>query len=211
MHPLEPDAIHLPMTDRLARAAERIDAGDGVAPPGSTLLRPDQAGVFEDLARFLREVANAPSGSPGARVFGRVVLPPRTGKTVVAGHLIARSGLCSTFIVPTKALVDQITRELSARLPGVSIGQYFSESRSLVEHGVNVTTYSILLRDHARGALPPPLARSALVFVDEAHRAMTDDRIDMLRHGFAAGAVRVALTATPTTTTRGCCAGSSRG
>ncbi len=82
-------------------------------------------------------------------------------------------------------------------MPGVPIGAWCGERKDLVTHGVNVATYAILLRDHARGALPEPIARSALVFADEAHRAMTAARMDLLARGFSPGAVRVALTATP--------------
>ena len=65
---------------------------------------------------------------------------------------------------------------------------YLGERQEIAEHGVNVTTYAMLLRDHARGELPEPLARSALIFADEAHRAMTEDRVDLLRRRFPSGA-----------------------
>jgi len=186
------------MAERIARAAARIEAGAGGevdTPPSGYRLRPDQARVFHDFAAFLLDLATDPSAARSS--FGRIILPPRTGKTVIAGHLIARTGLRATFIVPTKTLVVQTAGVLGALLPEVPIGVYFGERKDLVACGVNVATYSILLRDRARGALPEPIARSALVLVDEAHRAMTADRMDLLRGGFAPGALRVALTATP--------------
>lgn len=141
------------------------------------------------------EIASPTGG--GADRFGRIVLPPRTGKTVIAGHIIGRSGLRTTLIVPTRTLVEQTARELGMLLPGVPIGVYFGERKEVVRYGVNVATYSQLLRDRAGRGLPEEIASSALVFADEAHRAMTQDRGDLLRQGFSPGAVHVALTATP--------------
>jgi len=200
---LEADAEHLPMAERIARAASRLytaadataaDAADDATPWGY-VLRPDQERVYRDFAAFLLDLATGPGAEQSS--FGRIILPPRTGKTVIAAHLIARTGLRATFIVPTKTLVLQTEGVLRSLLPDVPIGVYFGEQKELVDHGVNVATYSILLRDHARGALPEPIARSALVLADEAHRAMTADRMALLRRGFLAGAIRVALTATP--------------
>lgn len=58
-----------------------------------------------------------------------------------------------------------------------------------------VITYAML---HLHAAeLPSEIARSALVFVDEAHHAMTPGRMAILAHRFDPLAVRVALTATP--------------
>jgi len=109
----------------------------------------------------------------GARIPRNVaVLPPRTGKTVLAGHVIGRSSLTATVIVPTRVLVEQTCRLFSDLLPGVPVGALTGEERRVVEHGVNVTTYAMLQRLGLAG-LPPSLRRAALVFVDEAHRAMT--------------------------------------
>jgi hypothetical protein len=80
-------------------------------------------------------------------------------------------------------------------VPDVAIGTYCGERRLVVAGGINVSTYAMLQR-HAAD-LPEEIRRSALVFVDEAHHAMTPRRMSVLAHGFHALAVRVALTATP--------------
>ena len=196
---LEPSWHALPMAERIARAAARVDAGaseEDDAPPPSHSLRADQTRVLRDFAAFLLDVATRPDGDARS-AFGRIILPPRTGKTIIAGHIIAGTALRATIIVPTKTLVVQTAREIGAVLPGVPIGVHFGERKDIAAHGVNIATYSILLRDHAKGALPPAIATSAIVFADEAHRAMTHDRMDLLQRGFPEGAVRVALTATP--------------
>lgn len=202
----ELETLALPIDERIARAADRLDDADPEAAPRlGNELRPDQAQVFRDFATFLLDAATRPRGGDprepssmdGADRFGRIILPPRTGKTVVAAHILARSGLCSTFIVPTRTLVLQTANELRACMPGVPVGVYFGERKELVAHGVNVATYAILQRVAKRGVLPAPIARSALIFADEAHRAMTADRLRLLRYGFLPGAMHVALTATP--------------
>ncbi len=183
------------MPQRIAQAAGRI-AGNGDEQREQTSasydLRSDQLRVFQDFASFLQKVTDGM-----AQPWGRIILPPRTGKTVIAGHVVARSGLHATFIVPTKTLVMQTAREFRALLPNVPVGVYFGEQKELVADGVNVTTYSILLRDYDRGQLPRPIASADLIFADEAHHVMTERRMNLLQHGFVQGSVHVALTATP--------------
>jgi hypothetical protein len=84
--------------DEIAHAAQRIEDAATDAPTYGYLLREDQARVFRDFAALLTDVATRPTRE-AEDAFGRIVLPPRTGKTVIAGHIIARSGLRSTFAV----------------------------------------------------------------------------------------------------------------
>lgn len=173
--------------------ASRI-AHDDVRGPLPSGLRSEQVRVFADFATYLTDVATRPP-SDRRPAFCRILLPPRTGKTVIAGHIIDRAGLMATFIVPTRALLDQTVRELGHRMPGVAIGSYCGEHRRVVDHGVNVVTYA-MLQTHA-AELPAEIRRAALVFVDEAHHAMTPSRGAILSRAFDPLALRVALTATP--------------
>lgn len=183
------------MSDQLLRAAERLEA----ASPGShvgSALRPEQTAVYRDAAEYLLDVATRPEGV-AAMPFGRIVLPPRTGKTVIAAHLIGRSGLMAAVIVPTRALVMQTVRELRTHAPNAPVGVFFGEQKEIVADGVNVLTYAMLQRGWERGILPPAIRGAALVFADEAHHAMTEARRDILRTAFDPRAIRLALTATP--------------
>jgi hypothetical protein len=190
---LEFDEVALAMETRLALGASRIGQAWESAATASA-LRADQARVFADFATYLTDVATRPPAEQRAP-FCRIILPPRTGKTVVAGHIIDRAELVATFIVPTRTLLEQTVRELARRVPGVKIGSYGGGHDHVVAHGVNVTTYA-MLHAHA-AALPVELRRAALVFVDEAHHAMTTARSTLLATAFDPLAVRVALTATP--------------
>lgn len=181
------------MEARLVHGASRIAHDDmrGSLPSG---LRDEQVRVFADFATYLTDVATRPP-SDRRPPFCRIILPPRTGKTVIAGHIIDRAGLIATFIVPTRALLDQTVRELGGRMPGVAIGSYCGEHSHVVDHGINVVTYA-MLQTHA-AELPAEIRRAALVFVDEAHHAMTPSRSAILSRAFDPLALRVALTATP--------------
>lgn len=182
-----------PMEERLLQAAARVERAGEPAPIPAP-LRAEQARVFTAFATYLEDLATRPR-SAAAPPFCRIILPPRTGKTVIAGHIIDRTGLTATFIVPTRALVEQTVRELARRVPGVAIGTYCGERKLVARSGINVVTYAML---HLHAAeLPPEIASSALVFVDEAHHAMTPGRMATLAHRFDPLAVRVALTATP--------------
>lgn len=190
---LELDEVALAMEIRLALGASRIgQAREPVA--AASALRSDQARVFADFATYLTDVATRPPAEQRAP-FCRIILPPRTGKTVVAGHIVDRAELTSTFIVPTRTLLEQTVRELTRLVPGVEIGSYGGGHDHVVPHGVNVTTYA-MLQAHA-AEIPVELRRAALVFVDEAHHAMTAARHTLLATAFDRLAVRVALTATP--------------
>lgn len=196
---LEENEGALPMEERILRGASRMtDMLEGSDCPYPERLRKDQGNVFLDFSAYLQEIATSPAAITAQQLMGRIILPPRTGKTVVAAHLISTTRLTATFIVPKRSLVDQVAQELRSWLPGVPIGQYCTEAKDLVEYGVNVVTYDILqARWREENMLPPVIARSAFVFSDEAHRSMTSLRQHVLANGFDPKALRIALTATP--------------
>ncbi len=130
--------------------------------------------------------------------FCQIILPPRTGKTVIAGHIIAMTGLSATIIVPTRALVIQTADALKEQLNGsVPLGVFYGGEKRVVHPGINVTTYASLQKHSRQGSLPRAMGQSALIFVDEAHHAMTKLRMKVLNRAFDPCAVRIALTATP--------------
>ena len=198
---LEVAEIELTMEERILRGVSRMNKAVAMenqttASPVYT-LRDTQTTVFNDFAAYLLEVATRPSRNDELSM-SRIILPPRTGKTVIAAHCIGTTALCSLFIVPTRTLVDQVAEEFRARLPGIPVGTYYGEEKKLVDHGVNVTTYNILQQQwKAQECLPRQVRNAALIFADEAHHSMTKPRLTMLREGFDPKAIRVALTATP--------------
>jgi superfamily II DNA or RNA helicase len=158
--------------------------------------RPDQNNVFNDLVEYVADASERPAVD--ALPMGRIILPSRTGKTVIAGKFIGESGLTATFLVPTKTLLEQAVGDLRKLLPGAPVGCYYADGKKLVERGVNVITYQSLVGMWSeKGKLLPPLARSALVFADEGHTAMTARRMMALTKGFDPKAPRIAMTATP--------------
>lgn len=190
---LEPGMTGLPMQERLLRAAEQVESGRTHV---ASSLRPEQLPVvasFEELLLDLVTTQSPDDSSP----FWRIVLPPRTGKTVVAAHIIARTNLTAMFIVPTRILVRQVAEEMKKHLPGVPVGLLHGNEDSLVAGGVNIATYQILQSRLRKEELPAAVRTPALIFVDEAHHAMTPARMSLLSRAFDGRALRVALTATP--------------
>jgi superfamily II DNA or RNA helicase len=182
---------------KLMAAAERMDGLRFNAEQFTrSSLRPEQQTVADNFGNLLLDLATRP-GPLEEPTFARIVLPPRTGKTVIVAHLIALTGLHTTFIVPTKNLIRQVADELRAHLPNVPIGMYYGEVKETVKNGVNVATYNILQRCHHNRSIPDEIRESTLVIADEAHHSMTEDRIAFLEEGFFRGSLRVALTATP--------------
>ena len=206
-HLLEVDTFNLTVRERLLKAAMRIESGESRC-PFALALRVEQVGCCADLRDYLTDVATQPEDLTDVATqaenpdeikmpFGRIVQPPRTGKTVIAGYAIAATGLMTTIIVPTKTLVDQTVAELHKQLPGVPVGILTGESKETVIHGVNVITYQSLQRQWKKGDLPMVIRASALVICDEAHLCMTRSRQDPVRNAFDPMALRIGLTATP--------------
>jgi superfamily II DNA or RNA helicase len=157
-------------------------------------LRPYQRRVLADFWRFFAEAEDDPR--PRSR-FGRIVLPPRTGKTIIAAQIAMTTGLRTLFVVPTRTLVEQTAAELEGWL-GRPVGTYFGERKAVEEAGPNVTTYAILQSEWREGRPWPEAIRGAeLVFLDEGHHVMTPERLDLVERGFSTDALRIALTATP--------------
>ena len=194
------DAHNLDLTDRLMKSAEGLLEIDDLSDCCGNIkykLRNDQFPVLQKFAAYLLDIATRPDPQVSSPCC-RIILPPRTGKTIIAGHIIALTGLPSTIVVPTRTLVLQTVESLSSQLNGsVPIGLFYGEEKRVVKNGINVITYSSLQRHSQRGTLPQVIARSALVFVDEAHHTMTKLRLKALNTAFAVQAVRIALTATP--------------
>lgn len=185
---LEADSLHLPMRERLERALKRARASAG----GIELIHV-QSDVLSDAVEYLEDVLER---EEDALPMARIILPPRTGKTVIAAKLVELTGLTAVFCVPSLALLDQVRREFERRLPGVPVGTYSGARKEVVTNGVNITTYQLLQRQ-ASAEVPSEIRASALIFPDEAHRAMTELRSGVLRKAFDPLAVRIALTGTP--------------
>ena len=185
------------MPQRILRGAERIHQAVTDGTISTVQLRQEQRNVYADVTEFLTDVATC---SPTEAVFrkGRIILPPRTGKTIIAGEIIIGSGLTSVFVVPTRSLVDQTASMFRKQFPDTPVGVYYGDEKTPCTHGVIVTTYAMLQYRFKRdGNLPDAIESAALIFVDEAHRCMTDERRAMIRDLFNPFAVRIALTATP--------------
>lgn len=191
--------------DRSAPMIERLSAGvnrarrimsESAGKDDAYALRPDQVDVSRDLIEFLSDAAERQSSDE--LPMGRIILPSRTGKTVIAGKCLAACGLTATFVVPTKTLLEQAVADLAIMLPGAPIGFYYADGKKLVAQGVNVITYHSLIGFWEEdGRLPEELSSSSVVFADEGHTSMTAKRMQALTLGFNAYAPRIAMTATP--------------
>lgn len=177
-----------PRTPAEARTTEPILAA-GTA--SGVLLLPHQRRVAEDFWAWWARAGGRPGGG-----WGRIILPPRSGKTVVAAWIMAAAPVEAVFVVPTRTLVDQTVRELERWLSR-PVGAYSGERKDVVTGGVMVTTYSMLQAGWERRSWPDPVTNARLVILDEAHHAMTAARLELIAQGFAPEAARVALTATP--------------
>jgi superfamily II DNA or RNA helicase len=192
------DDVSRSVKDRLKSGIERarLFMSENAGKDDAYALRPDQVSVFQDTIEFLADAAERQASDE--LPMGRIILPSRTGKTVVAGKCLAACGLTAAFIVPTKTLLEQAVIDLAVMLPGVPVGYYYSDGKNIVAHGVNVITYHSLISFWEEdGRLPDELATAAVIFADEGHTSMTAKRMEALTRGFDGDAPRIAMTATP--------------
>jgi hypothetical protein len=90
-------------------ASSTIDHTLSSGRPEQRRLRPYQEGVVRDFLTFADE-----AWTRSTVRYGRIVLPPRTGKTAIAACIARELQLPATFLVPTKTLVEQTAREVEA-------------------------------------------------------------------------------------------------
>jgi RNA polymerase sigma factor (sigma-70 family) len=193
---LEKGLLNHSMEKRFVAAAQRVIDRMSDGSENDASLWYHQVPAFLNFRDYLMDIATSPD-SDHVSPFCRIVLPPRTGKTVIGAKIIESTGLCTTFVVPTRSLIDQTCRELSTRLPGVGVGVYYGEKHRIVTNGVNVTTYATLQRHFESDKLPDCIRRSGLVLLDEAHHALTPLRIKTIHRAFDEKTIRLAITATP--------------
>jgi superfamily II DNA or RNA helicase len=193
---LEAGEADRPMPARLLAASQRVLDTKASAGGKGGFLRPYQLPAHDNFGHYLMDLATSPENET-VSPFCRIVLPPRTGKTVIAASIIQLTGLCSVFVVPTKTLVTQTAREFASLLPAIPVGFFYGETRALVPNGINISTYAMLQRHFDDGRLPEWIRRAGLVFLDEAHHVMTPRRLTAIYEAFDEKALRIAITATP--------------
>lgn len=172
-------AYHWPrIREALVRDGGRVP--DGVRPIGRVLdgwsaveLRP-----YQESALLAWQLS-------GQR--GLVALPTGSGKTKVALAAMARTGLSTLCLVPTRVLLDQWRRAIAAVRAG-PVGQLGDGVRAIER--ITVTTFESAYRSmHRIGN------RFDLLVIDEAHHfgsGVRDEALEM-----STGAARLGLTATP--------------
>lgn len=116
---LENGLLERRMEERFLAAAQRVLDLDACPEAPEGILHPHQVPALLGFREFLMDLATRPGGAPESP-FCRIVLPPRTGKTVVAGEMILQTGLCAAFVVPTKTLVRQTQTLLGNMLSAFS-------------------------------------------------------------------------------------------
>ncbi|MFH0903311.1 MAG: DEAD/DEAH box helicase family protein [Pseudomonadota bacterium] len=118
---------------------------------------------------------------------GVVVLPTGSGKTRLGMAAMARTGKSCLCLVPTRVLLEQWQREITA-VHGGPVGCYGDGSREL--SAVTVATFESAYRNMARLG-----NRFELLVVDEAHHFGTGLRDEALE--MCTAQARLGLTATP--------------
>jgi superfamily II DNA or RNA helicase len=158
-------------------------------------LRPYQTATIEAVRRAWHDGVRRPA----------VVLPTGAGKTVILAHLVREMyplGVRSMIIVHRDELIRQTVAKLKACAPGLRSGVVKAARREIRGRDVIVASIQTLARSEAvRAELKRAGVR--LVIVDEAHHAVADSYMKVLRElgcfekgGLAEGAAALGVTAT---------------
>lgn len=126
----------------------------------------------------------------GKCASGAIVMPPGSGKTVLAAEIAKELGLRAIVLAPTVRIALQHYEELKTRAPDVPCSLFYSQNKNLGGQ-VIVTTYQSALPLLRRRKLPDDID---IAFYDEAHRSISPKRMKL--HGRIAP-VEIGLTATP--------------
>ncbi len=172
-----PASAHVSVRARLADAG--VPIADAIDAPEPTL-----AWTLPEL-RWYQDAALAAWAAAGQR--GVVALPTGAGKTLVAIAAMARLGVATLCLVPTRILLDQWAASIE-RCLGAPVGRIGDG-----EHRVGPITVSTYAS--AIGWAPRIGDRFGLVVVDEAHHVGAEcpgEILDML-----VAPARLGLTATP--------------
>lgn len=158
-------------------------------------LRPYQA----DAVRAVRQAWAGGTRRPA------VVLPTGAGKTVIFAHLIREMherGVVAMILVHRDELIRQAVDKLRAVAPGLRVGVVKASRREVRNRDAIVASVQTLARSEpARASLVKAGVR--LVIVDEAHHAVADSYMRVLRElgcfadgGLETGAAALGVTAT---------------
>lgn len=131
------------------------------------IMREYQENVFDTLAEFVRSNLKKRFAS------GYVVMPPRSGKTLVFTKLIQRLGLRTIVASPTLTILYQNYQEMVTQNPGANISIYADYEKDL-SGDIIFTTYHSLVHLGKRGPLARDFVR--LIIFDEAHRSLSFER-----------------------------------
>jgi superfamily II DNA or RNA helicase len=173
-----PACLHAAVRQALVRAG--CEVRDEVMAPGDT----PGPWVPPDLRPY-QEAALEAWELQGRR--GVVVLPTGAGKTLVALAAMSRSRLRSLCLVPTRALVEQWTQQITTRY-AAPVGCFGDGRHDLA--AITVATFESAYRHMDRLG-----NRFELLVIDEAHHfggGVRDEALEM-----AAAQARLGLSATP--------------
>lgn len=146
------------------------------------ILKDRQLNVFEDIHNFL-EAGNTE---------GYIKAPPGFGKTVLFTELAAATDVPTLIVVPTKLLVEQTYARMRKFHPELDIGRIY-DKRKEWSAKIKIVTYDSFVAHTQSGNLKPE--ETEMLFLDEAHKSLTDKRVDTVAN--YQNAIKLGFTATP--------------
>lgn len=132
------------------------------------VLRPDQLDHLEDVYDFI---------ASGQRK-GYEHLPTGYGKTVFFIQLIRALGLRALIVTPRRILVDQTEEKVSEFADDLDVGKVYAAAKDY-SRPVTITTYDSFVDGVRSGLINPK--DYPLVILDEAHRALSKQRMATVR------------------------------
>lgn len=189
-------SVHESPLQRLEAATERIISTIDKPFAMKDQPRPEQHEVCVAFAGAMANLVSTMESTTKPDTMMRVIAPPRIGKSYIMAAFVALSGGSALVLAPTLDLVQQLHDEFVAQIPGIKTGIYTGIEKNPQKNGVTFATYQIAYRHWFDCELPEDFRNVTFVFADEAHHAMTTQKMAFFHDAFCKETIRVAFTAT---------------
>jgi RNA polymerase sigma factor (sigma-70 family) len=130
-------------------------------------MRVYQENVFDVLVDFVQASLKKRFAS------GFIIMPPRSGKTLIFTELIRRLSLRTIIVSPTLMILQQNYKEMKSQNPSARISMYADSGKDL-SGDIIFTTYHSLVYLAKRGVLSRDFAH--IIIFDEVHRSLSLER-----------------------------------
>lgn len=108
-------------------------------------------------------------------------LPTGAGKSILMLMVSLAIKMPTLIVVPNTLLMDQMIETIRTISPKIPVSRFDGLAKDNFSGGIMVTTYQSLDREFKKGFPRIPASKFGLVWADEAHRALSKNRLEAIK------------------------------